>query len=224
MPYIVWSAGLFTGDNREESEEIILKLLAVLVDQNCKYLRSHPDTPKLYDLWKQGRVEYALPDQLTRAPDPDHLARLAAFLRDAMGCDDETIDIVQTVLKGCEIFRDIPVVLKKKRVDCDNLSAFRVAELRVGGVEAVPYIIWRETPRGTTYHALLRHPDGTSEDPSIILGMGGEQKAAERAEEQRKNRERRDKLIQTAAALYLDPALAGRRIDALGYLPKGGAW
>ena len=224
MPVIVWRAGLFDGTNREDSEEIILKLLAVLVDCDCKYLRAHPETPKLYD----SDITYALPDQMTRSPDEDKLARLVRFLREEMSCDEETCDIITAVLRGCEVFRDTAMILKKKNVDCDNLSVLRCAELRLGGIEAVPYIVWREGPRGPTYHALVRWPDGTSEDPSILLGMGGEQKAFERAEEKRKNRERYDRLLLTAQALCASGATtvreAGRRIDALGLLPRGGAW
>ena len=227
MPYIVWASGLFDGTNREESEETILKLLAVLVDRNCKYLRAHPETPKLYD----SGVTYALPDQMTHKPDPDKLARLVQFLQKDMATDEETIDIITTILHGCEVFRDIPTIIAKGKVDCDNLSTWRVAELRVGdknglgGIEAVPYIIWRDGPRGTTYHALLRHPDGTSEDPSRILGMGEDR---ERNEEKRKNQERNSNLISAGHALVsagqISPQVMGRYIDALGYLPKGGSW
>ena len=224
MPRIIWEAGLFSGTSREESEEVILKLLAVLVDQDCKYLRRHPELPRLYD----SGVEYALPEQMTKNPDPEKLERVVTYLKEAMGVDEETIEIVLSVLGGCEVFRDVEAILKKKRVDCDNLAAYRSAELRLGGVEAVPYIVWRETPKGTTYHALVRWPDGTSEDPSLILGMGGESKAKERAEERRKNKERYDKLVLTAHTLcmagHTNPKDAGKRIDALGLLPKGGSW
>ncbi len=224
MPYIVWEAGLFDGSNREESEDTILKLLSVLVDRDCQYLRAHPETPKVYD----SGITYALPDQMTHTPTEDNLNRLNKFLANNMSCDEETIDIIDTVLRGCEIFRDIPAILKKGQVDCDNLATWRVAELRCAGVEAVPYIIWRETPRGTTYHALLRWPDGTSEDPSLILGMGGEAKNTERAEEKRKNKERFTNFIAGGKAL-VDAgqdtvAGVGRRIDALGLLPKGSSW
>lgn len=224
MPYIIWASGLFDGTNREDSEETILKLLAVLVDRDCKYLRAHPETPKLYD----SGITYALPDQMTRSPDEQKLARLLRFLREEMTCDEETCDIITAVLRGCEVFRDTAMILKKKQVDCDNLAALRCAELRLGGIEAVPYIIWRETPGGTTYHALVRWPDGTSEDPSILLGMGGEAKATERVEEKRKNQERYDKILLTAHTLCASGATsteaAGRRIDALGLLPKNGVW
>lgn len=224
MPVIVWASGLFDGTNRKKSEETILKLLAVLVDRNCEYLRVHPSTPKLYD----SDVHYALPDQMTRAPDPDMLARLVQFISKDMGYDEETVDIIVTLLHGCEIFRDIPTILKKKAVDCDNLSCFRVAELRCGGIEAVPYIVWRETDRGTTYHALLRWPDGSSEDPSLILGMGGAAREADRIEEKRKNTERYATMIALAQQLCnageTTPREVGKRIDALGLLPASGSW
>ena len=222
MPTIIWRAGLFEGGNRKTSEDTILKLLAVLVDRNCQYLRANPKTPKLYD----SGVVYALPDQMTKKPSEDHLARLVQFMSKDMALDEETIEVIETILHGCEVFRDIPMILKKKFVDCDNLACFRVAELRCGGIEAVPYIIWRETGRGTTYHALLRWPDGSSEDPSLILGMGGAAREADRTEEKRKNRERYDNMIAMARELcnsnLTTPIEVGKRIDALGLLPTGG--
>ena len=224
MPYIVFHQSLFDGKNRASSEDTILKLLAVLVDRNCQYLRAHPETPKLYD----SGVTYALPDQMTRSPNPSDVERVQGFLREHMKCDAETVDIITTVLHGCEVFRDIPSIIEKKAVDCDNLACWRVAELRCAGIEAVPYITWRETSRGTTYHALLRWPDGTSEDPSLILGMGGPERDADRVEEKRKNKERYDNFILAAhtrcADGHVSPAEAGRLIDAFGLLPKGGKW
>ena len=76
--------------------------------------------------------------------------------------------------------------------NCDNVAAWRTAELReVLGIEAKPYITWRTRPDGgTTYHVIVRWPDGTSEDPSLLLGMSQPERAADRAEEQRKLGER----------------------------------
>jgi len=75
--------------------------------------------------------------------------------------------------------------------NCDNLAAWRTAELRVAGIAAEPVIKWQWVPRevmiGHGYpsamlpgdgvwlvHCEVRHPDGRIEDPSKILGMGGE--------------------------------------------------
>ncbi len=118
MPTIIWRAGLFEGGNRKTSEDTILKLLAVLVDRNCQYLRANPKTPKLYD----SGVVYALPDQMTKKPSEDHLARLVQFMSKDMALDEETIEVIETILHGCEVFRDIPMILKKREVDCFPLS------------------------------------------------------------------------------------------------------
>lgn len=80
--------------------------------------------------------------------------------------------------------------------NCDNLASWRVAELRELGISAKPYITWRQRPDGgTTYHVILLWPDGGTEDPSLLCGMGGEARAADRAEEQRKLGERLGTLI-----------------------------
>lgn len=80
--------------------------------------------------------------------------------------------------------------------NCDNLVAWRVAELQAAGIAAEPVIKWQCIPRdvaiGLGYpaniippsgihmvHCAVRHPpdrdnpEGRIEDPSKILGMGG---------------------------------------------------
>ncbi len=86
--------------------------------------------------------------------------------------------------------------------NCDNVASWRVAELRQAGIQARPWMTKRTRPDGgTTYHALVQWPPfgagnlgneskWTSEDPSLLLGMGGASRTAERAEEIRKNKER----------------------------------
>jgi len=50
--------------------------------------------------------------------------------------------------------------------DCEDLAAWRVAELRCAGEDASVRIV--RTSRGT-FHAIVRYSDGTIEDPSRIL-------------------------------------------------------
>lgn len=50
--------------------------------------------------------------------------------------------------------------------DCEDLAAWRVAELRCAGEDASVRIV--RTSRGT-FHAIVQHADGTIEDPSRIL-------------------------------------------------------
>lgn len=75
--------------------------------------------------------------------------------------------------------------------NCDNVASWRAAELRELGIRAQPYITWRRRPDGgMTYHVIVRWPDGTAEDPSLLLGMGGAAKEQDRREEERKLAER----------------------------------
>lgn len=74
---------------------------------------------------------------------------------------------------------------------CDNLAPWRAAELCELGIPAQPYITWRFRPDGgTTYHVVVLWPDGTHEDPSLLLGMGGAARDPDRLEEHRKLGER----------------------------------
>jgi hypothetical protein len=51
--------------------------------------------------------------------------------------------------------------------DCDDLVAYRVAELRFRGEKAVPRIVWRKDTH--LYHAQVRRGDGSIEDPSMHM-------------------------------------------------------
>lgn len=74
--------------------------------------------------------------------------------------------------------------------NCDNLVAWRCAELRAAGVAADPVIKWQHLPQDIAIalgyparmiapqglwmvHCCVRLPDGHVEDPSKALGMGG---------------------------------------------------
>lgn len=59
-------------------------------------------------------------------------------------------------------------VVADRAGDCEDLAAYRAAELRVfeGDPDARVRII--RTPRGS-FHAIVEHGDGTLEDPSRIL-------------------------------------------------------
>ena len=220
MRFILLDVDLFHQGDRSGSETDLLWLLEVLTQRNVRYLEQNPGTPKLYD----SGVRYALPDQMAECRvDPSKLDELSRYLG-KIGASPDTIEAVLSLLRGIEIFRDIPRLYERKNGDCDNIAAARAAELRMAGVKATVYITWRERPDGTTYHALVRWPDGSSEDPSILLGMGGAGKERERAEERRKNRERFDTFVEAAQALCGagagTPNALGRKIDALGLLPK----
>lgn len=65
----------------------------------------------------------------------------------------------------------IPDVLRQGHGDCEDLACWRAAELRRRGVAAAPMPI--RTRIG--WHIVVARGDGTYEDPSRELGMGGGQ-------------------------------------------------
>jgi hypothetical protein len=79
----------------------------------------------------------------------------------------------QTEPLGQEDWCDIPTVMKQGWGDCEDLAAWRCAELRVRyGIPARATFTWRVLPNKVTlYHILVKHPDGRIEDPSRKLGM-----------------------------------------------------
>lgn len=66
-------------------------------------------------------------------------------------------------------------VLKRGWGDCDDLAAWRIAELRIGGIAATCKVYVREHKLGkrklNLYHVEVRLPDGSVEDPARYLGM-----------------------------------------------------
>ena len=58
----------------------------------------------------------------------------------------------------------IPEALRRGVADCEDLAAWRAAE--VAGARAVP-----ERQKGGGWHIVVRHRDGRREDPSRRLGM-----------------------------------------------------
>ena len=77
---------------------------------------------------------------------------------------------------GQEEWLDVPHALaaghRGAPLDCEDLAAWRVAELRNAGIDARPIFRARRLPGKWVYHILVGLPDGTTEDPSRRLGMG----------------------------------------------------
>lgn len=72
--------------------------------------------------------------------------------------------------RGTEDWQLPSQVLGRGRGDCEDLAAWRAAELRVHGVDpGARAIVVRTGPR--TLHALVERSDGVREDPSAALGM-----------------------------------------------------
>jgi hypothetical protein len=78
---------------------------------------------------------------------------------------------------GVEEARDALACLKAGSGDCEDLCAYRAAELQEQGIDANLKIYWRKVlKRGRAagvriYHVQVRLPDGRIEDPSRLLGM-----------------------------------------------------
>jgi hypothetical protein len=76
---------------------------------------------------------------------------------------------------GYEQWIPIPRVIRQGGADCEDLCAWRIAELRARGIGARPS--WshhrRQGPRGpfTMYHIKVWIPGHGLEDPSRLLGM-----------------------------------------------------
>lgn len=71
-------------------------------------------------------------------------------------------------------FADAYTALKRGWLDCEDAVAWRIADLQEAGKDASVKIYWRRNRSGdaTIYHAQVRLPDGSVEDPARLLGMG----------------------------------------------------
>lgn len=70
-----------------------------------------------------------------------------------------------------ELWDTIPQVLAQGWGDCDDLAAWRAAELSVReGVYALPVLV-EAIPGSARYHVVVWRSDGAWEDPSARLGM-----------------------------------------------------
>jgi hypothetical protein len=79
---------------------------------------------------------------------------------------------------GRDEWQDIPDTIERRSGDCEDLAAWRMAEIRVREGDRLSR--WHITvdelrdTRGhpvTTYHIQIRRPNGQIEDPSRRLGM-----------------------------------------------------
>jgi|SRR5882672_6449750 len=90
----------------------------------------------------------------------------------------------QSEPEGSEEWLDIPAILQQNWGDCEELAAWRVAELRDAGIQARPAWRHRRVQSEDTgkeysmYHIVVAVPSSTAkggyeiEDPSAKLGMG----------------------------------------------------
>jgi hypothetical protein len=215
-----------TPQDQDDSEEFLTRLLGLVTLRNMMFLRKNPDTPKLYST----NVVYTPPDQSDGRPPLERakVKKMLALLRE-MGQEPETALIVLRMLKGIEIFLDIPALFRRGKGDCNELVPVRCAELWCAGIAANPWLIKaRGEKGGWVYHNIVKWPDGSGEDVSLILGMGGEARADERREEIRKNAERWATYMDAAQHLIqaegASPVEVKQQIDSMGLAPRDGVF
>jgi hypothetical protein len=121
---------------RAKSEHSLYVMLSALCALNCEYLRTTPRVPRLYESGTLYRRE-------------------TASSRRAHGNPSD-----------CDEWLTIPEIRSVGAGDCEDLAAWRVAELRHDGIAARPQL--REVRPGH-WHVTVLYPDGTGEDPSRIL-------------------------------------------------------
>lgn len=114
-----------------------------LMLQNIAWLKAHPETPDLYE----AGVTYK-PERHRVAPGGK-------------------------VSEYGEEWQTIPYVIYRGYGDCEDLGAWRSAELRAKyNIQATPFIKMRQMPDGFwRAHVVVRWPNGVIEDPSAKLGM-----------------------------------------------------
>ena len=134
----------------------LFDLCMALARKNVRYLVDHPETARLYELARAGRVRYK--DEARRV------------------CDGDVCRVVDAKWK------DIPTGLEDGTIDCKSAVAWWVAECWIDGRDAVPLIRCidcgiRSCPRcqrtksGRTWHVQGLEGSGRVEDPSRVLGM-----------------------------------------------------
>lgn len=74
---------------------------------------------------------------------------------------------------GREVWQGIAAASRAGLADCEDLACWLAAEYRARGVAARPVFYSRLRGGLLVYHIVTMLPDGTIEDPSRRLGMGG---------------------------------------------------
>lgn len=194
LRHVLFDLSLFEDESdRESSQKRVLWLLEALTRCNQLYLQQHPETPLIY---KSG-IKYKIPEQFKQSDVPE-IGTISDYLAQ-MNAPSKVMRALKTVSQMCgggEHFRDIPRIIENNGGDCDNVASWRAAELRELGIPADPYITWRKRPDGgMTYHVVVKLADGSIEDPSLLLGMGGASREPDRQKEEAKLGERLGDLL-----------------------------
>jgi len=134
---------------------VIRIILEALVKVNQGFLRTH-NVPPLY---KSG-VRYG--------EEP-----AGALIFKTAGSGAVESNFAKNINGQVEEFADIATIISRGWGDCDDLAPWRCAELREAGEKAKIRIQWKTTKAGKLFHIVVRRGDGSVEDPSAVLGMGG---------------------------------------------------
>ena len=86
---------------------------------------------------------------------------------------EKRVETGKRVVEYGEEWQTIPWIIFRGYGDCEDLGAWRAAELRQRfGIHATPWIKVRQMPGGFwRAHVVVRWPNGQIEDPSAKLGM-----------------------------------------------------
>ena len=159
MRLIIFDVGLFGSESDLAYSELFLEsLLLALTAGNVAYLRSHPNTPRLY----RSGVVYRREPRGRVWHLPSHGI---VFWQEP---------------KVEEIWKNIPSLYRDGYGDCEDLACALAAERTVkDGIPSRPVFRKRTFTRndGKTfrlYHIRTLRSDGVIEDPSRVLGMGAE--------------------------------------------------
>jgi hypothetical protein len=132
------------GNNPRMSQLMLAGGVFGLMLENIAWLQSHPETPDLY----HAGVSYK-PERRRINPRTGKASEYG------------------------EEWQTIPWVIYRGYGDCEDLGAWRAAELRHKfKIQATPFIKMRQMPNGYwRAHVVVRWPNGQLEDPSAKLGM-----------------------------------------------------
>ena len=119
---------------------------------------------------------------------PEDIARVVTLLIEALATANmaqmranafpslQTRAIRYDLEESQELFDDATLVLSRRSGDCDDLAAYRLAEVWLEGDHgARAYVRWQPDPTNEIpwgFHAMVQRGNGQIEDPSTALGMG----------------------------------------------------
>lgn len=144
------------GYNGKSDEYVLAYMkpfLNAVTAANVMYLKRHPRTPLIYQSGVKWRRE--------------NIPVVASF-------DEPNPNVHWKDCRFIEIWKDIPAILRDGADDCEGMTCWRAAELRVrfNRPMARPILRVRNRPNGSRLFHIVVGDGEAREDPSRILGMG----------------------------------------------------